>query len=162
MTTARPRSAITLWELGAVIAVTVIIAALGHSAYRTYRVRAQVNDGVVLASGLTSTIADSFRRRGEVPTKLPLADLQVSPFIESITVVDGRIDVLFGGQADLEIAGRRISLTPYETVERDVVWVCGNEKPGPGLEPLGFASGGWQSTHMPTTIEARYLSTRCR
>jgi hypothetical protein len=70
--------------------------------------------------------------------------------------------VLYGAQADPSIAGRRISLTPYETVEGSVVWLCGNETPGPGLKPLGFAGGTRQAAQIPTTIEARYLSGPCR
>ena len=103
--------------------------------------------------------------RREVPATLepPLARSEhASPFVESVTIVDGRIDVLYGAQADPSIAGRRISLTPYETVGGHVVWLCGNETPGPGLQPLGFAGGSRQAAHIPTTIEARYLSGPCR
>ena len=75
---------------------------------------------------------------------------------------DGRIDIIYGGQADSAIAGRRISLTPYETAAPDIVWLCGNEIPEPGLQPLGFAGGGCQARQIPTTIEARYLPPACR
>jgi type IV pilus assembly protein PilA len=100
-----------------------------------------------------------------VPATLesPLAHSEhASPFVESVTIVTGRIDVLYGAQADPSIVGRRISLTPYETVEGNVAWLCGNEAPGPGLQPLGFAAGGRQAAQIPTTIEARYLSGPCR
>jgi hypothetical protein len=85
-----------------------------------------------------------------------------SPFVESVTIVAGRIDVLYGAQADPSIAGRRISLTPYETADGSVVWLCGNATPGPGLKPLGFAGGSRQAANVRTTIEARYLSGPCR
>jgi hypothetical protein len=82
--------------------------------------------------------------------------------VESVEIVDGRIDILFGSRADGAIAGRRISLTPYETADMEIVWICGNQAPGPGLAPLGFASGGRQAAQLPTTIEARYLRPECR
>jgi len=167
MTTRRP-SAFTLGELGAALAATGIVAALAYSTYRTHTVRSEVSEGIALANAVIAGVTESFRRRGEVPATLeaPLPPAGPapagSPFVESVTVVDGRIDVLYGGQADPAIAGRRISLTPFETVDRHVVWICGNEIPGPGLKPLGFAAGGRQAVQIPTTIEARYLSGPCR
>ena len=118
-----------------------------------------------VCSGLIPAVTEAFLRHGEVPAILeaPLGHLEdASRFVESVRIVNGRIDVLYGQQADPSIAGRRISLTPYETVDRHVVWLCGNEAPDPGLQPLGFADGGRQAVQIPTTIEARYLSGPCR
>jgi type IV pilus assembly protein PilA len=168
VTATRRLSAFTLSELGAVLAATGIVAALAYSVYRTYTVRSEVSEGIALANDLIPAVTEFFRRHGEVPANLEApvphsgTDREGSPFVESITVVDGRIDVLYGGQADPAIAGRRISLTPYETVDRNVVWLCGNEIPGPGLEPLGFAGGSRRTVQVPTTIEGRYLPGPCR
>jgi len=165
MSTARRQSAFTLGELGAVLVATSVVAVLAYSAYRTYAVRKEVSAGIALANELIPAVTESFHRHGEVPATLepPLAYSEhVSPFVESVTIVAGRIDVLYGAQADPSIAGRRISLTPYETVDGNVVWLCGNETPGPGLKPLGFAGGSRQAAQIPTTIEARYLSGPCR
>lgn len=163
--TARRVSALTLGELGAVLAATSVVAVLAYSAYRTYAVRNEVSAGIVLASELIPAVTEFFQRHGEVPGTLepPLGhSAHASPFVESVTIVDGRIDVLYGERADPSIAGGRISLTPYETVERHVVWLCGNETPDPGLQPLGFAGGSRQAAQIPTTIEARHLPGRCR
>jgi hypothetical protein len=158
----RHRSAITVGELLAVLAATTIVVALACSAYRTYAVRREVGAGIALANELIPTVTELFLRHGEAPMELP-ADLErASPLVESVTVVDGRIDVLYSDRADPSIAGQRISLTPYETVDRNVVWLCGNAIPGPGLEPLGFSGGGRQAIPIPTTIELRYLSGPCR
>ena len=165
MNTARRRSAFTLAELGAVLAATSVVAALAYSAYRTYAVRKEVNAGIALANELIPAVTEFFHRHGEVPATLepPAAHSEhASPFVESVTIDAGRIDVLYGAQADPSIAGRRISLTPYETAQGHVVWLCGNETPDLGLEPLGFAGGGRQAAQIPTTIEARYLSGPCR
>jgi Tfp pilus assembly protein PilE len=165
MSSARRQSAFTLGELGAVLAATGVVAALAYSAYRTYVVRQEVSAGIALANELIPAVTEFFHRHGEVPATLepPLAHAEhAGPFVESVTIVAGRIEVLYGAQADPSIAGRRISLTPYETVEGNVVWLCGNETPDPGLEPLGFAGGSRQAAQVPTTIEARYLSGPCR
>jgi type IV pilus assembly protein PilA len=163
MSTARRQSAFTLGELGAVLAATSVVVALAYSASRTYAVRKEVSSGIALANEAIPAVTEFFHRHGEVPATLELAhSAQASPVVESVTIVAGRIDVLFGVQADPSIAGRRISLTPYETVAGHIVWLCGNETPDPGLEPLGFAGGSRQAAQIPTTIETRYLSGPCR
>jgi hypothetical protein len=158
----RHRSAITIGELLAVLAATSIVVALVGSAYRTYTVRREVGAGITLANELIPTVTERFLRHGEAPVELPADWERANPLVESVTIVDGRIDVLYSDSADPSIAGRRISLTPYETVDRSVVWLCGNAMPGPGLEPLGFSGGGRQAIPLPTTIEVRYLSGPCR
>jgi hypothetical protein len=166
MTTAR-RSAFTLGELGAVVAATGIVIAVGYSAYNTYRVKHEVAEGITVASELIPAVTEFFLRHGEVPAQRDLtypigSALTSSAVVGSVTVIDGRIDVLYGPLADPAIAGQQLSLMPYETVDRHVVWICGNRVPGPGLEPLGFAGGGRKAVQLSTTIEPRYLSSSCR
>jgi Tfp pilus assembly protein PilE len=162
------RSAFTPLELIAVVVTTTIVAAVGYSAYRTYRVRAEVREGLSVAVELAPHVNDFFQRHGEVPTELPALRAytaespEASTIVEAVTIVDGRIDVVFDSRADPSIAGRRISLTPYETADMQVVWVCGNQSPGAGLVPLGFAGGGRQASQVPTTVDDRYLSPECR
>ena len=136
-----------------------------YSAYRTYEVKRQVAEGIAIGNELISPVTEFFRRQGEVPSAdtLNVANLPFSSaIVQSVTVVDGRIDIRYGDDADPALVGRQISLTPFETVERSVVWVCGNKLPGAGVKPLGFASGGRRAIQIPTTIEARYLSQHCR
>jgi hypothetical protein len=167
------RSAFTLGEFAAVVLATGVVAAAGHVAHDSYRVKGEVAEGIIVASKLIPAVTEFFHRHGEAPTERELTypagtasdsstGLASSTIVGSVTVVDGRIDVLFGPMANRAIAGRQISLTPYETVDRHVVWVCGNRLPGPGLEPLGFAGGGRLAERLSTTIEPRYLSTSCR
>jgi Tfp pilus assembly protein PilE len=164
----RRRSAFTPLELVAVVVTTTIVAAAGYSAHRTYRVRAEVHEGLSVAAALAPEVDDFFRRHGEVPTELSAlrphvaASAQTGTVVETLTLVDGRIDVLFGSHADPSIVGRRVSLTPYESADMQIVWVCGNESPGAGLMPLGFAGGGRQASQVPSTVDDRYLGPECR
>ena len=155
-------------ELVVVLAATAIIVALIVSAIRTYSVRKEIGAVVDYAAAAESAIAREFMHLGEIPPDGGL-DSFGGPhagagerFVEAITVSAGRIDVRFGKGANAAIAGRTLSLTPYETVDLEIVWVCGNEIPEPGLKPLGFAGGGRQSVQIPTTVEARYLPSTCR
>jgi type IV pilus assembly protein PilA len=161
-------SGFTLIELVIVIAVTILIGAAGSSAWHTYEVRAQVATSVEQAAGVQGHVEAAFRQTGVPPANRPAAGLRVDPriaggpYLKSIDIVGGRIDLVFGAQADAAIAGQTLSLTPFETADARIVWVCGNETPGIGLHPLGFAGGAGEAPQLRTTIEARYLPPTCR
>jgi type IV pilus assembly protein PilA len=154
-------------ELSAVIALTAVVATLAYSVYRTHTVRAQIDDAIDATRALRESIVHAFRHHGEVPATaagVPAfrGELSMPGSIESLTVRNGRIDLVFGGDADRAIAHQQLSLTPYETVDLEVHWICGNELPGAGLRPLGFAGGGRQAEQKAATIEPRYLRAKCR
>jgi prepilin-type N-terminal cleavage/methylation domain-containing protein len=155
----------TVIELAAVIALTAIVGAMGYSAYRTHVVRTQVAEGLSAAAATQNDVLQAFRRLGEAPagpSDLATHPADTSPFVESIGVENGRIDLIYGAAADRALTGRRLSLTPYETATLDVVWLCGNRIPMPGLFPLGFANGGRQVEQLATTVETRFLPSACR
>jgi pilin len=89
-------------------------------------------------------------------------DLADGAYVDNVEVVDGRIDLRFGRAADSAIAGQVLSLTPFETADLEVVWVCGSAVPDVGLHPLGFSGGFRQAVQAPTSIERRYLPPECR
>jgi type IV pilus assembly protein PilA len=155
-------------ELLAVIGITLLMGALAVSAYRTYTVRAQIAAGVSGATDIQERVGRAFERDGVPPADRLAAGLlydatdPVAEYVESIEIVDGRIELRFGGSADEAITGSVLSLTPFETADRDVVWVCGNRAPSVGLQPLGFMSGSRQATQVLTVIDDRYLPSSCR
>jgi type IV pilus assembly protein PilA len=155
-------------EFAIVLAVTALIAGLGASAYRTYVVRGQISQSLALAARAQHQVTESFERDGDPPANRETAGLSREKtddhgrYVDSIDVVDGRVDLHFGNAADAAIAGRTLSLTPFESVSRDVFWVCGNRVAGVGLRPLGFANGARQSVQVVTPIEPRYLPPACR
>lgn len=158
----------TLIELVATLAVTALVAAVGLSAYRTHVVRDQIAATVVRSEPLQARVAESFRRFGVPPRDATEAGMphdtphSLGDYVASVAITDGRIDIRYEDAADAAIAGQTLSLTPFETVGRDVVWVCGNALPGAGLEPLGFAGGARRALQTITTIDARYLPSACR
>jgi type IV pilus assembly protein PilA len=156
-------------ELVLVIAATSIIAALGVSMYRTHSVRAEIATTLDEASTAQRLIVTAFRRTGMSPRDFEATGIDATArpllmgtYLDSVEVHNGRVDLHFGERADRAIAGKTLSLTPFETAGREVVWICGNEIPGVGLSPLGFAAGGPQAVQVVTPIEARYLPPACR
>jgi type IV pilus assembly protein PilA len=78
-------------------------------------------------------------------------------YVSSVEIVNGRIDVTFGGPlAHQDIIGTVLSLTPYETTGNTVAWRCGNAPPPPGV----LLNGG--VGHVAPTIDTRYLPASCR
>ena len=158
----------TLIELMIVVAITGILSSLAISAYETYTVRAQVAEGISLAANAKTPVVDAFIVRGEAPPNRTTAGMSPNPtdtqgnYVSSVAVVNGRIDITFGNLAHSAIAGRTLSLMPYETVQLDIVWICAAQVPGPGLNPMGFSGGGNQAAPQPTTVDARYLPSTCR
>jgi type IV pilus assembly protein PilA len=157
----------TLIELVLAVGITGILIALVVSAYRTHSVRMQVAAGIETAAHWEPSVEHSFRASGQVPANTP--EIGPTPnggslgtYVVAIDVVDGRLDITYGKDASPAILGRRLSLTPYETASREILWLCGNAVPGLGLKPLGFADGGRQSVQASATVEARYLPSKCR
>jgi hypothetical protein len=148
-------------------AVTAVMIAVLASAYRTYSVRAEVVAGIRFADAAKQLVADEFRRTGEIPPDRrwegpPQGPSDPLNVVASLAINRGRVDVTYGDTAHDVIAGRFLSLTPYETADLRIVWVCGNRAPEVGLQPLGFAGGSRQPIPIPTTIEDRFLPPSCR
>jgi type IV pilus assembly protein PilA len=156
---------LTTIEVVVAVAVTALMLALAFSAVDTYFVRKQVAESLTLAQPLQHRVAHVFRSSGDPPgdaSSQPTAEQIGGTYVDTIDIVDGRIDLRFGRAADGAIAGRVLSLTPFETADLEVVWVCGGAVPGVGLHPLGFSSGARQAVQAPTSIEPRYLPRACR
>jgi prepilin-type N-terminal cleavage/methylation domain-containing protein len=168
ITSAPNHRGFSLAELAIVLAVTALLFGLGASAYKTYSIRGQITRSLAVAARAQAQVAESFRRDGEPPADRLSAGLprdgtaDRGAYVDAIEVVDGRIDLRFGGGADPALTGRTLSLTPFESANRDVFWICGNRVAGAGLRPLGFANGARQAVQIVPQIEPRYLPSTCR
>ena len=56
----RAQQGFTLIELMIVVAIIGILASLAISAYQTYTVRAQVSEGIQMATGAKAPVVDAF------------------------------------------------------------------------------------------------------
>ncbi len=158
----------TLIELMIVVAIIGILAAIAIPAYSDYTIRAQVTEGLNLASSAKSAVAETYGSNGEWPATNAEAGLDTAAnikgkYVTQVEVQDGGvIEITFGGQANNKISGDTLHLTPYTSVNGDIAWVCGN-KGTTGTSGLTIASGATDpATTDGGTLDPKYRPANCR
>jgi len=153
----------TLIELLIVVLIMGILASLAVSAYQTYTVRAQVSEGLNFAASAKAPVVDAYTNGGVAPPNrvtagmTPMATDTRGSFVTSVEIVNGRIDITFGGPlAHQDLIGTALSLTPYERSDNTIAWRCGNADPPSGV----LLNGG--SGHVAPSVDPRYLPSTCR
>jgi type IV pilus assembly protein PilA len=163
----RAAAGFTLIELMIVVAIIGVLAAIAIPAYQDYTIRAQVAEGVNMASNMKVQVTDAFGQRGLTPDNRTQAGLSANAtdtrgtYVASIEVTNGTVTVTYGHSAHAAINGRTVVLIPYETPEQSIVWRCGLSDPPSGLSILGTSAGD-AAPALATTVPVRYLPSSCR
>jgi type IV pilus assembly protein PilA len=164
----------TLIELMIVVAIIGILAAIAIPAYQDYTIRAQVTEGLNLAGAAKAAVAESFSNTGIPPATRTLAGMSATAtdtkgkYVASVEVTNGTILVTYGDQANAQLLGETLGLTPYETVDLSVAWRCGQAAAPTGTAVMGTSGGGLVSAYTPGTlgapasVKAKYLPKACR
>ncbi len=118
----------TLIELMIVVAIIGILAAIAIPAYQDYTIRAQVSEGLNLASGAKAAVSESFMDRGVMPANNVAAGIETAvnikgKYVTQVLVVDGEVRVTYGLDANNSILGAVLNLTPV-AAGGSVVWDC--------------------------------------
>ena len=119
----------TLIELMIVVAIIGILAAIAIPAYQDYTIRAQVSEGINLASGAKAAIAEYFMDTGVFPSSNADAGLETSAnilgnYVTRVQVsAGGRVTVTYGDQANNAILADTLLLTPLANAG-SVEWTC--------------------------------------
>lgn len=134
----------TLIELMIVVAIIAILAAIAIPAYQDFTIRAQISEGLTLASGAKYAVASFRVEAGRFPASNASAGWSAAAsvsgqFVTQVEIVtDGVVEVTFGREANEAIQGDIVNLTPtYEG--GSVSWDCNS-----------------------TDVLPRYLPTQCR
>ncbi|MGI9225532.1 MAG: pilin [Woeseiaceae bacterium] len=132
----------TLIELMIVVAIIGILAAIAIPAYQDYTIRAQVSEGINLASGAKAAISEYFMDSGALPGSNGDAGLEAAAnitgnYASNVAVGgSGVVTVTYSGaDVNAQIAGQTLTLTPT-TNAGSVQWAC--------------ASGTLQAKHVPS------------
>jgi len=164
----------TLIELMIVVAIIGILAAIAIPAYQDYTIRAQVSEGLSLASDIKAGVAEFTAQTGDWPATLIEAGLGASAvlgdksgrYVESLDVTNGTITILYGRDANSKIVGSSLAIQPLVNENGDVVWACGM-----AIDPLntfddsgGSGGGGTVSVDNVTITDLsdKHMPASCR
>ncbi len=136
------QSGFTLIELMIVVAIIGILAAIALPAYQDYTKRANVTEGLSLAGGVKTAVAEYFSSEGAWPNSNTQAGLVTAASIKgnavrsvAVAATNGVITITYGTKVT---SGATITLTPDDS-GGSIEWKCG---------------GG--------TVLAKYRPARCR
>lgn len=140
----RVQQGFTLIELMIVVAIIGILAAIAIPAYQDYTKRAHVGEGLQLAAGSKTAIAEYYASNGVWPSTNASAGIASATDINgnavvSVTVDDGVLTVAYNEKV---ASGAALIITPT-AASGSITWTC------------AIASGN-------TEMSSKWLPSNCR
>ena len=111
-----------------VVTIIGILASIAIPAYQRYTIRAQISEGLSLAGPAKSAIANFYNENGTFPVDnadaaLETAGSYAGGYVQSITVNNGVIEIMYGNDANALIDGQTVNLTAIPN-DGSVSWDC--------------------------------------
>jgi type IV pilus assembly protein PilA len=157
----------TLIELMIVVAIIGILAAIAIPAYQNYTIRSQVTEGLSLADGWKTGVAEFYAQNGTFPTlcsttgnaaaaTMVCAGVTTGKYVSGVALAGaagpGVVKITYGLQANAKIATDVLDISPWLSANNDVIWVC-----GPANVPVGATGGTADASNVPV----QYLPASC-
>ncbi|HEY6922401.1 MAG TPA: pilin [Steroidobacteraceae bacterium] len=152
----------TLIELMIVVAIIGILAAIAIPAYQNYTIRAQVTEGLSLADGWKTSIAEFYAQQGTFPTSctstgnaaggvMVCAGATTGKYVSGVNIggTGGVIEITYGLQANSKISGAKLDITPGLSTNNDVIWVCGKAAAPSGASMVGSDNSNVSVQYLP-------------
>src|SRR5690349_9664169 len=121
----------TLIELMIVIAIIAILAAIAIPAYQDYVIRTQVSEGMSLADGAKTAVAEFYTNTGRLPAGNGSAGLSSAgsingQYVSQVSISDGQIIAQYNGpkaNSAIKNTSSTLTLSPV-THTGSVEWHC--------------------------------------
>lgn|GEM_PF-170652 len=124
-----------------------ILAAIAIPAYQDYVIRTEIAEGLTLADGAKTAVAEYYNNHGQLPADNPSAGLaqgsaMSGKYVSSVTVDNGSVIVAFHNLAtNIRIRDEVLVLAPAQGSNEVLQWQCGGDG---------------------TTVPTKYLPQSCR
>ncbi len=161
----RLQKGFTLIELMIVIAIIGILAAIAIPAYQDYTIRAQISEGLTVASPIQIAVAEYFAETGSFPialtggsaaSALNFLTTMTGNYTSSVNIPHaGQIQIIYGNKANKLISGSVLYLNAYLTPAGDIDWVCGYASPPSSITSLAGTTGS-------SSVTVKYLPKNCQ
>ena len=121
-----------------VVAIIGILVAVGMPQYQNYVARAQVAEGLSLASGAKTAVAEYFNINGTFPADNAAAGLATTitgNYVDSVEIFNDEalmIVVAFSSDAHTKIADGMLALEPTDH-EGSISWTCYGDDGSPDI-----------------------------
>ncbi|WP_457675756.1 pilin [Thiolapillus sp.] len=141
----KKQSGFTLIELMIVVAIIGILAAIAIPAYQDYTIRSQVSEGLSLADGAKTAVAEYYTNKGALPDTNAEAGLAAAAsitgkYVTQVAINNNMIEATYGNDANAKITGDVLQLSPIVQANAgSVKWTC-----------------------KSATLEDKYLPSSCR
>jgi type IV pilus assembly protein PilA len=120
----------TLIELMIVVAIIAILAAIAIPQYQNYLIRTQVSEGMNLADGAKTAVAEFYNNTGRFPTTNKSSGLPLPGSISGkyVSTVDagtspGKIIAVFAKESNSKIQGSQVVLSAVDN-QGSIAWNC--------------------------------------
>ncbi len=154
----------TVIELVLVFVVLAVVAGLLALALDVYRVRAQVSRSLDSAQPAREALERFFVDTGRAPlaeeelARHGLAMPNLPVYLSALTLEGGRLELVFGNKASARLVGHTLALSPYVSINGEIIWHCGDAPLPAGLTGLAVPAG----PRAPAMVPRQFLPAACR